>query len=68
MHAVCQLLDVARLPFIVSALQASTGMVDSASQAEDILDNDGGIRGQEARPKRDCRADGGSLAKRLTLA
>ena len=39
-----QLFIAATLPFIVSALQASTGMVDSASQAEDILEDDRGIR------------------------
>ena len=35
---------VTPLPFIVSALQTSTGVVDSASQAEDILEDDGDIR------------------------
>ena len=35
---------VAPLPFIVSELQVPTGMVDSASQAEDILEDDGDIR------------------------
>ena len=34
---------MAPLPFIVSALQVSAGVVDSASQAEDILEDDGDI-------------------------